>query len=109
PRPGTNTLRLSGENGEETVDVDWIIGSDEMGSLYVAAAAGAGIALVPWPLPHSSDLAAKLVRVLPAYAMSGGAVYAVSPASRHQLARVKLLRDFLVEALVRELSAVWPT
>jgi len=102
PEAGKNTWRLTGPKGETSVEVTGAIGSDDMSFNAHAAIAGAGIALLPTALVTSSLEQGKVARVLPDYALTGGAVYIVSPASRHQLARVRLLRDFLVSALLTE-------
>jgi DNA-binding transcriptional LysR family regulator len=102
PEAGKNMWRLTGPKGEASVEVTGSIGSDDMSFNAHAVVAGAGIALLPTAVAASSLDEGMLVRVLPDYAVTGGAVYIVSPASRHQLARVRLLRDFLVSALLKE-------
>jgi len=41
----------------------------------------------------------RLIPVLSSHAMRGGALYLVSPPSRHQLTRVRLLREYLATNL----------
>lgn len=96
PQAGKNVLRLTGPKGEETVEVRGPVGADDMSFNRHAVVAGAGIGLLPAPSVAKHLERGELVRVLPAYAVEGGALYVVSPASRHQLTRVKLLREFLI-------------
>ena len=106
PEAGKNSWRLGGPKGEASVEVTGPIGSDDMSFNVHAAVAGAGIALLPTAVAVNPLDQGKLARVLPDYEVTGGAVYIVSPASRHQLARVRLLRDFLVAALLTEWKAL---
>jgi DNA-binding transcriptional LysR family regulator len=99
PQAGKNVMKLNGPHGDETVEVTGPIGADDLTFNRSAAAAGAGIALLP--KLNVADMVERdeLVPVLPEYGMRGGALYVVSPPSRQQLTRVRLLRDFLVESL----------
>jgi DNA-binding transcriptional LysR family regulator len=99
PEAGKNLLRLAGPNGDESVEVTGPLAADDLSFLQRAAIAGAGIALLPVLSLRALLDQGSLVRVLPAYAMRGGALYLVSPASRHQLTRVRLLREFLATNL----------
>jgi len=99
PEAGKNTWRLTGPNGDESVDVTGSVGADDMAFLERAALLGVGIALVPGFGVAPEIERGDLVRVLPDYAMVGGAVYLVSPAARHQLVRVRLMREFLLAQL----------
>jgi DNA-binding transcriptional LysR family regulator len=106
PEAGKNVWRLAGPDGPESVEVKGPLGADDMAFLYQAALAGAGIALLP---ALAQPRYVELVRVLPEYAMKGGAVYLVSPHARHQLARVRLLGDHLLLQLKKILAAEpWP-
>jgi DNA-binding transcriptional LysR family regulator len=102
PEAGRNVWRLTGPKGEASVEVTGSVGADDMGFNAQVVIAGAGIGLLPTVLTASAVEHDKLVRVLPDHAVTGGAIYLVSPASRYQLARVRLLRDFLVSALLAE-------
>jgi DNA-binding transcriptional LysR family regulator len=102
PEAGKNVWRLTGPKGEASVEVTGPIGTDDMSFNAHAVAAGAGIGLLPTVLAANGLEHGKLTRVLPDYAVTGGAVYIVSPPSRHQLARVRLLRDFMASALLKE-------
>jgi DNA-binding transcriptional LysR family regulator len=99
PEAGKSLLRLTGPKGDETVEVTGPIAADDLTFLSRAALAGAGIGLLP-PLGQAKAFErGELVRVLPDYAMRGGALYLVSPHARHQLTRVRLLRDYLLTGL----------
>jgi DNA-binding transcriptional LysR family regulator len=94
--------RLQGPRGVEEVAVNGPITADDFGAVRRLAIAGLGIALMP-DTPLKSDLAGgRLVRVLPGYALRGPAVYVVSPPLRHVPARVSLLRDHLVRAMIAQ-------
>ena len=105
PEAGKNIWRLTGPKGDESVEVTGPLGADDLSFLERAALAGAGIALLPVLNIATRLERGELVRVLPDYAMSGGALYVVSPATRQQLARVRLLQDFLVAHLPKAWSA----
>lgn len=94
---GRAIMRLTGPNGEESIEVTGPLSVNELRFMWNAAEAGMGIALLP-SLPGLSD---TLVRVLPKYHLTGQALYVVVPSARHEPARVALLRD----TLVRELRA----
>jgi DNA-binding transcriptional LysR family regulator len=96
PQAGKNVLRLTGPRGDETVEIRGRIGADDMAFNRSAVMVGAGIGLLPALSVAKMVEHGELVKVLPDYAVRGGALYVVSPASRHQLTRVRLLRDFLV-------------
>jgi DNA-binding transcriptional LysR family regulator len=95
PEGGKSIWRLAGPDGPESVEVKGPIGADDLSFLHQATLAGAGIALLPALIQPKHLQRGELVRVLPQYAMKGGAVHLVSPHARHQLARVRLLRDYL--------------
>jgi DNA-binding transcriptional LysR family regulator len=102
PEGGRNLWRVGGPKGETSIEVTGPIAADDMGFNAQAVIAGAGIGLLPSVVTNVALSQGKLARVLPEYALTGGAVYIVSPASRYPLARVRLLRDFLVPALRAE-------
>jgi DNA-binding transcriptional LysR family regulator len=99
PEAGKNTWRLTGPNGEETVEVTGAIGADDLAFVHRATLAGSGIALLPLILVTEHVKKDELVPVLPEYVMRGGAIQLVSPPARHKLARVRLLHDFLATEL----------
>jgi DNA-binding transcriptional LysR family regulator len=102
PQAGKNVWRLTGPRGEASVEVSGSIGADDMSFNAHAVVAGAGVGLLPTVLAASPLDHGRLEHLLPEYGVTGGAVYLVSPASRYQLTRVRLLRDFLVSALLKE-------
>jgi DNA-binding transcriptional LysR family regulator len=103
PQAGRSIWRLAGPHGSESVEVKGPIGADDIAFLQRAAVAGAGITLLPSFNARQHVARRELVRVLPGYAMTGGALYLLSPASRHGFARVRLLREFLAANLRKEL------
>jgi DNA-binding transcriptional LysR family regulator len=100
PQSGKSSWRLTGPSGDESIDVTGPIGADGMSFVVEAAASGAGIALVPTQMARQNVERGTLERVLAEYEL-WGALYVVAPASRYQLARVRLLRDFLVKGLAK--------
>ena len=104
PEGGKSLWRLSGPSGDASVDVSGPVASDDMAFNMRAAMAGAGIALLPAALAAGPVEQGKLAPVLPDHGVLGGAVYLVSPASRLQLARVRVFRAFLVKALAESKS-----
>jgi DNA-binding transcriptional LysR family regulator len=65
---------------------------------------GVGIGLLP-ELGLNDDVATgALVRILPAYALRGGALYVVTPPLRHVPVRVALLRAYLIDELSRRMA-----
>ncbi len=98
-RGGGGTWRLHGPRGEEQVDVNGPIQADAMFFLMDAALAGGGIALLPQDVADAEYRAGRLERVLPEYALRGGAYYLLMPSSRLIPAHVVLFRDFLLEHL----------
>ena len=96
---GVFPWRLSGPRGYELVSVSAVVTADSLQFIRGLVAGGAGIGLLP-DLGLEDELArGALVRVLPAYALRGGALYLVSPPLRHEPARVALLRAHLVAEL----------
>ena len=91
PKEGRNVWRLAGPSGFESVEVTGRVSADDMHFVQSAVAAGLGISLLPY-LPALGEVE----RVLPDYALVGGGLYIVSPSSRHEPARVTLLREFLI-------------
>jgi len=102
PEAGKSIWRLTGPKGDESVEVTGPVAADDLPFLTQAAQAGAGIALLPVLSTATRVERGELVRVLPEYAMSGGALYIVSPSARHRLARVRVLHDFLITHLPKK-------
>ena len=59
---------------------------------------------VPETLAEAEVTRHALMRVLPSYTVSGGAIYVVSPPLRHLPTRVALLREHLIAELPRALG-----
>lgn len=102
-RAGRTTWKLSDVDGTVTsVEVRGPINVDETLFVRQAVEAGAGIGILPLvvlaPCQRAGHLN-TLVRVLPEYAVRGGALYLVTPPLDLVPQRVRLLRDFLYERL----------
>jgi DNA-binding transcriptional LysR family regulator len=96
---GVLPWRLDGPRGQVLAEVSGSITVDSFAFLRHSVAAGVGLSLLP-----TADFGAPsdvLVRVLPAYGISGGNVHLVWPSSRYLPARVAAFRDFLAEELTR--------
>ena len=102
-RAGRTTWTLSDDGGAVTaVEVRGPINVDETLFVRQAVEAGAGIGLLPLVVLASCQRAGRLqtlVRVLPEYAVRGGALYLVTAPLELVPRRVLLLRDFLHERL----------
>lgn len=96
--------RLNGPRGLETARAAGSITADDMGFVRRMVLAGAGIGMLPETLGDAEVARRALVRVLPAYALRGGAIYVISPPLRHLPARVALLREHLIAELPRALG-----
>lgn len=91
--------RLSGPRGQEQASVSGTVTADSLQFVRGLVRGGVGIGLLP-DLGVEEDVASgALVRVLPAYAQQGGALYVVSPPLRHVPSRVALLRAHLIAEL----------
>lgn len=75
------------------------IGSDDLLFVRDALRAGAGIGLLPTFVAEPDVQAGALVRVLPRFERSVGALHVVTPATRHQPRKVTAFRDLLLEVL----------
>ncbi len=94
PSEGSAKWRLTGPGGDTTVDVNGVVSVDDMMFMQRAVVAGIGIGAIPrLPIQCKKE---DLVRVLPEYTITGAALHAVWPASRHVPARVALFRDFVI-------------
>jgi LysR family transcriptional regulator, regulator for bpeEF and oprC len=68
-------------------------------ALVAATIAGAGIAHLPGFLVHQAVQSGQLVRLLPDWQSPGAPLSIVSPAGRHLLPKVRVLREFLTVLL----------
>lgn len=109
-RPGGSSAgwKLKGPSGEETVNVKGPVTVDELGFARRAVMAGVGIGLLPTFLCARDVERGRLVRVLPSYLAPGPPLHLVYPSARYLPHRVGVFRDFLVEALARQLGALGP-
>jgi DNA-binding transcriptional LysR family regulator len=103
---GRATLTLKGPAGEEVVEVEGALVADDMGFCLQATEAGAGMALLPIHTAQEALRAGRIEQVLPAYSYGGASLFVVLPTSRYVPARVALVRDFLVDALGKQMAAV---
>jgi DNA-binding transcriptional LysR family regulator len=99
------TVRLTGPDGDESVNVRGPLIVQEMSFAADAVAAGVGVGLVPeayfgWAARGGLRAAHRdLVRVLPEHRAMGTELGLVSPPTAYEPRRVALLRDFLAEQL----------
>ncbi len=96
--------RLTGPRGAELVAVTGPVTADSLGFIQGLAVKGAGIGLLPELGCEAEVSRGALVRILPAYAIRGGALHVVSPPLRHVPARVALLRECLIKELPRRMG-----
>jgi DNA-binding transcriptional LysR family regulator len=104
-RAGRLPWRLRGPRGEETARPSGPIIADDMMFVREMVVAGMGIALLPAPTVAAEVVAGRMVRLLPRYAVHGGALYLVWPSRRLVPARVVVVREFLVDELARLTSS----
>jgi DNA-binding transcriptional LysR family regulator len=103
PPDARRTLKLTGPNGEESVQVDGPIVVDDLsfGSDVVASGVGIGIVATFYAEGRAAQSRlgkrAPLVRVLPEYRIAGAELNLVSPPTVYEPTRVSLLRDFLAQ------------
>ncbi len=102
-RDGRADWELTDESGTmTTVSVRGPLSADELIFVRQAIEAGAGVGTLPLSTVAKCARAGhstQLVRVLPTYAIKGGAMYVVTPPLEFAPRRVLVLRDFLVEQL----------
>jgi DNA-binding transcriptional LysR family regulator len=97
PRKGKATWQLTGPKGAESIEVTGPVGSNDLLFNRRAIELGLGIGTLPLVLAEKCPTSAPFVRVLPEYAVAGGALYLVMPSARHVPSRVAAVRDFLSE------------
>jgi DNA-binding transcriptional LysR family regulator len=95
---GTGIWQLTGPEGKVQVQVQGQLDADDFGFVHQCVAAGLGIGLIPG-IRVNCPGQETLVRVLPAYAFRAGDLHVVTPSRQQEAARVRLLRDYLVETL----------
>jgi DNA-binding transcriptional LysR family regulator len=99
PDRGRSRWKLTGPEGEQTLDVRGPVGADDFTFLQRMVAAGAGIGLLPGFLCQAGVGRGELVRVLPDYAWAAGDFHLVYPSARYLPQRAATFRDFLLEEL----------
>jgi DNA-binding transcriptional LysR family regulator len=96
---GQNELAFEGPDGPRDVTLTGRIGGRDFSFVRAALRAGAGIGQLPAFMTTEDVAEGRLVRVLPGFGRSGGALYVVYPAARHVPRKVKAFRDFVLESL----------
>jgi DNA-binding transcriptional LysR family regulator len=95
--PETWRFRRGGQTDEVRVGGDLCANNGDM--LCAAAAAGAGVALLPTFVISDAIRAGRLVTLLDDYTVPSVGIYAVYPSARFLSAKVRLWVDLLVETL----------
>jgi DNA-binding transcriptional LysR family regulator len=88
-----------GPGGTRTLPVKGAIVCDDMIFLRDAACVGLGITLIPADIAVAAVKEGRLVRVLPRYSRSGGAVHVVWPSHKLVSAAVVATRELLIAEL----------
>lgn len=96
--------RFTGPAGEVTVPVAGRFSADNGTAVLRAAVAGAGIALLADLLAGPDIAAGRLRPAMPAYTAVGQPITVVYPSRRNLSPRVRVVIDFLVEALMGRTS-----
>jgi DNA-binding transcriptional LysR family regulator len=99
PDRGRGTWKLTGPQGEESVEVTGPVGADDFSFVQRVARAGVGIALLPSFLCMAATDEGELVRVLPGHSARGANFHLVYPSARYLPHRAGVFRDFLIAAL----------
>ncbi len=84
---------------EHAVPVQGRLECDDSGALAQAMYAGRGIGVVAGNTVQAAVAQGTLVHVLPGHVMSGMALYALMPAGRNRLPRVRVFVDFMRDFL----------
>jgi DNA-binding transcriptional LysR family regulator len=91
--------KLAGPDGPvELTPSSWLRAND-MGFLQAAVEAGAGIGLVDVGIIADALRAGRVRRVLPAYSMHGGALYAIHPSARRVPLKLRVFLRMLAHSL----------
>jgi DNA-binding transcriptional LysR family regulator len=92
------TLRLIGPRSTEVVEVAGDVMANDMHFARQLVEQGAGIGPFVFSPGDRPTLGRQLVRVLPDYVVEGPKLYVATASRRSQPLRVRLLRDFLIDA-----------
>jgi DNA-binding transcriptional LysR family regulator len=98
-------LRLTGPNGELSVRLQARITASGIALLERCALRGAGIALLPLIGVREHLRSGRLVRVLPEFARTGGAISIVYPSVSQSLPKTRAFVELAVEHLTRVVGA----
>jgi len=96
-REGKISWDLVGPRGVERLELACRIACDDFGFVRATLVAGGGIGLIPRMIAASEVASGRLVRVLPDYGWSGGALHVIYPSARQVPSKVTLFRDFLAK------------
>lgn len=96
---GRAKLVFSGPGGNETLDVRAVVSASELSFVMKAAEEGLGLGVVPDIAAVHEVKAGRLVPVLPEHTLGKSGIYVVHPGGRLLPARVRALRDLLIERL----------
>lgn len=94
-------LRMIGPRGLETVEVGGPISTNDMHLARQLVEQGAGVGPLVFSPGDRPGLGKSLVRVLPDYIVEGPSLFVATPSRKSQPLRVRLLREFLIEAYTR--------
>jgi DNA-binding transcriptional LysR family regulator len=96
-REGKLSQTLDGPRGPEPVELSCRIACDDFGFVRATLVAGGGIGLIPRMIAASDLATGRLLRVLPDYSASSGALFVIYPSARQVPTKVTLFRDFLAK------------
>lgn len=103
-RNGRMALPLEGPRGSERVEVRGRVSANDFYFMAEAAAAGAGIAPLPWLSARPEVAAGRLVRVLPDRQFAGNTAYLLHAPLKPLPRKVEAFRAHLLEHAPRLLS-----
>lgn len=103
--PTPLTWAFSGGEGAQTVQVQARLKADSPAALRAFLLAGAGLSVLDERSVAADVAAGRLLRVLPAYALRRGGIYAVLPPGQHVPARVRAFIEFYRAELAAASSA----
>jgi DNA-binding transcriptional LysR family regulator len=99
PDRGRATWKLTGPDGEESVEVTGPVGADDFSFVQRIVLSGTGIGLLPGFLCQGAVEDGSLVRLLPGHVGLTGSFQLVYPSARYLPHRAAAFRDFLIAAL----------
>ena len=96
---GTVSLQRAGDKKPVTLTLPAAVSSTNLHACKEAAIAGAGVVLLPTLVARADVEAGRLVRVLEAWSAFSGALYLVQHGTRFLQPKVRVFRDFVLDAL----------